>query len=57
MAGDPPDLLITPRMADFGLLDLDRGAEAIEEGRRATEWALAAASRATGQDSQQGEST
>lgn len=43
MAGDPPDLLITPRLGDFALLDLDRGTEAIEEGRRATERALAAA--------------
>jgi NTE family protein len=35
MAGDPPDLLITPRLADFGLIEFDRAAEAIEEGRRA----------------------
>lgn len=46
MAGDPPDLLITPHLADFALLDLDRGAEAIEEGRRAAELALAMASQA-----------
>jgi NTE family protein len=44
MAGDPPDLLVTPRLGDFALLDLDRGGEAIEEGRRATERALAVAS-------------
>ena len=43
MAGDPPDLLVTPRLADFALLDLDRGDEAITEGRRATERALAVA--------------
>lgn len=43
MAGDPPDLLVTPRLGDFALLDLDRGEEAIEEGRRATARALAAA--------------
>jgi predicted acylesterase/phospholipase RssA len=49
MAGDPPELLITPDMADFALLDLDRGDEAIEEGRRATEWALAAASLGSGE--------
>ncbi len=35
MAGDPPDLLITPRLETFALLDLDRGGEAIDEGRRA----------------------
>lgn len=46
MAGDPPDLLITPRLADFALLDLDRGNEAIEEGHRAAEWALAMAAQA-----------
>jgi NTE family protein len=43
MAGDPPDLLVTPSLADFALLDLDRGEEAIREGRRATDRALAAA--------------
>ena len=43
MAGDPPELLITPRLGDFGLLDFDRAPEAIAEGRRATEWALAVA--------------
>jgi len=43
MAGEPPDLLITPRLADFALLDLDRGDEAMAEGRRATERALAVA--------------
>lgn len=41
MAGDPPDLLVTPRLADFGLLDFDRAAEAIAEGRRAVARALA----------------
>jgi NTE family protein len=45
MAGDPADLLVTPRLGDFALLDLDRGAEAIEEGIRATEQALAVASQ------------
>jgi NTE family protein len=35
MAGDPPELLITPRMHDFAILDFDRAAEAIDEGRRA----------------------
>ncbi len=41
MAGDPPELLITPRLGDFGLFDFDRAAEAIEEGRRAVARALA----------------
>lgn len=34
MAGDPPDLLLTPRLSDIGLLDLHRASEAIEEGRQ-----------------------
>ena len=42
MAGDPPEMLITPRLEDFGLLDFDRSAEAIEEGKRALESAWTA---------------
>ncbi|MEX2327495.1 MAG: patatin-like phospholipase family protein, partial [Pseudomonadales bacterium] len=33
MAGDPPDILLTPRLAHIGLLELYRAPEAIEEGR------------------------
>jgi NTE family protein len=51
MAGDPANLLITPRLSDFALLDLDRGAEAIEEGVRATKQALAVAGHIETQDS------
>ncbi len=40
MAGDPPDLLVAPKLADFAMLDFDRAAEAIEEGRRAARVAL-----------------
>ena len=40
MAGDPPDLLVAPRLADFALLDFDRADEAIDEGRRAVAAAL-----------------
>lgn len=36
MAGEPPDVLITPRLNHIGLMDFDRAAEGIEEGRRAT---------------------
>jgi NTE family protein len=43
MAGDPADLLVAPRLETFALLDLDRGSEAIEEGMRATNQALASA--------------
>ncbi len=45
MAGDPPELLITPRLPDFTFLDFDRAAEAIEEGRLATQRTLAALAR------------
>jgi NTE family protein len=42
MAGDPPELLVAPKLASFALLDIDRGPEAIEEGRRALARTLAA---------------
>lgn len=32
MAGDPPDLLLSPRLGRIGLLEFARGAEAIDEG-------------------------
>jgi len=41
MAGEPPDLLVAPQLADHSLLDFDRAADAIEEGRRAAAQALA----------------
>lgn len=37
MAGDPPDILLTPRLADIGLLELYRAEEAIAEGRACVE--------------------
>jgi len=37
MAGDPPDLMIAPRLGRLGLLEFDRGREAIAEGRRCVE--------------------
>lgn len=40
MAGDPPELLVTPRLPDFALFDLHRANEAIDEGRRAVARAL-----------------
>lgn len=33
MAGDPPDILLSPKLSHIGLMEFDRGAEAIEEGR------------------------
>ena len=40
MAGEPPDLIVTPRLSHLGLLDFHRTSEAIEEGKRAVEAAL-----------------
>jgi NTE family protein len=37
MAGEPPDLVVAPRLAHLGLLDFHRAKEAIEEGHRAVE--------------------
>jgi NTE family protein len=37
MAGEPPDLIVAPRLAHLRLLDFHRAEEAIEEGRRAVE--------------------
>lgn len=34
MAGDPPELALSPRLDDFALMDFHRAGEAIEEGRR-----------------------
>ena len=40
MAGDPPEVVVTPQLAHLGLLDFHRASEAIAEGRRAMEQAL-----------------
>jgi len=40
MAGDPPDAIVSPRVAHVGLLDFHRAREAIEEGERAVQTAL-----------------
>lgn len=37
MAGEPPDLIVAPRLAYLRLLDFQRAKEAIEEGRRAVQ--------------------
>ncbi len=36
MAGDPPEIVIAPRLAHLGMLEFDRAAEAVEEGAAAT---------------------
>lgn len=35
MAGDPPDIILTPRLSRLGLMEYDRAAFAIEEGQQA----------------------
>lgn len=42
MAGEPPDVTVTPKLVHLGLLDFHRGGEAIEVGERAMEQALPA---------------
>jgi NTE family protein len=37
MAGEPPEVVVAPRLARFRLLDFHRAREAIEEGHRAVE--------------------
>lgn len=40
MAGEPPDVIVAPRLAHLGLLDFHRAKEAIDEGKRAVEAVL-----------------
>lgn len=40
LAGDPADVLIAPRLAEFGLMEFHRAASAIEIGSRAAKQAL-----------------
>lgn len=40
LAGDPPDVLIVPRIGHIGLMEFDRAEELIEEGEAAVERAL-----------------
>ncbi len=42
MAGDPPDLMISPRLGHLGLMEFDRAAEAIAAGTQAVEQLLPA---------------
>ncbi len=37
MAGEPPDIIIAPRLAHFGLFDFHRSKEAIGEGKRSVQ--------------------
>jgi NTE family protein len=51
LAGEPADVLIAPRLAQLGLLDFHRGAEAIAEGRAAVQRSLPAIRHALGIES------
>jgi NTE family protein len=42
MAGDPPDIILTPRLSKIGLMEFDRAAQAIEEGQQAVKRMLPA---------------
>jgi NTE family protein len=46
LAGDPPDVLISPRLGDVGWFDFHRAAEAITIGAEATEKAMEAVTEA-----------
>ncbi len=37
MAGDPPEIMLTPRLSHLGLMEFDQAAMAIEEGRACVE--------------------
>jgi NTE family protein len=41
LAGDPPDLLISPRVGQIGWFDFHRAGDLIEDGARAAERAIA----------------
>jgi NTE family protein len=40
LAGEPPHVLLVPRLGDIGLMEYDRAKEAIAEGRFCVEQAL-----------------
>lgn len=45
LGGDPPDMIIAPRLPHVSMFDFHRAAESIAEGRRAAEHSLASAPR------------
>ena len=50
LAGEPADVLLSPRLAHVGLFDYHRGEEAIEEGREAVRVMQPAILRALGRN-------
>ena len=51
MAGDPPDILLSPRVSHIGLLEFYRANEAINEGKECVRRMLPAIQHALGRDS------
>jgi len=50
MAGEPPDVTVSPKVSHLGLMEFHRAAEAIEAGQRATLQALTAVRECLGAD-------
>ncbi len=48
LAGDPADVLISPRLGDMGILEFSRAGEAMQEGEECVQAALAEIKRVTG---------
>ena len=40
LAGDPPEILLSPKLSHIGLLELFKAEEAIEEGRKCVQRAM-----------------
>ena len=46
LAGDPPDVMIAPKLGHIGLMEFDRASESIEAGEEAVEQVLSALKKA-----------
>lgn len=51
LAGDPADVLLSPPLADIGMLEFSRAAEAIQQGEECVQKAIAEIRRLTGRSS------
>jgi NTE family protein len=50
MAGDPPDILISPKLSHIGLLEFYRATEAITEGKKCVQRTMPEIKRILGMD-------
>jgi len=48
MAGEPPDIILSPRLSHLGLMDFDKADTAIKEGRKSVEFSREALAYFTG---------